>query len=94
MIKLSPDFKDSLSHRIVAILDFINRSLVISNLLFLLLFTLRFDVTLSLGFLSDNLRRRKVESKTIGDNDEAERKLFTEVEQVIGLLLRPISCGR
>lgn len=67
---------------------------MISNLLFLFLFTLRFDVTLSLGFLGDNLRRGEVESKTIGDNNEAERKLFTEVEQVVGLLLRPISCGR
>jgi hypothetical protein len=67
---------------------------MISILLFLFLFTLRFNVTLSLGFLGDNLMRGEVESKTIGDNNEAERKLFTEVEQVVGLLLRPISCGR
>lgn len=67
---------------------------MISNLLFLFLFNFRFDVTLSLGFLGDNLMRGEVESKTIGDNNEAERKLFTEVEQVVGLLLRPISCGR
>ena len=67
---------------------------MIINLLLLLLFALGFDVTLSLGSLGDSLRTGEIESKPIGDHYKAKGKLFTEVEQVVGLLLRPISCGR
>jgi ABC-type nickel/cobalt efflux system permease component RcnA len=66
---------------------------MIIGLMFLLFFMEGLSISLSRGgFLVDWLR--EIEAETIGNNDKAKRKLITEVEQVVGLLLRPIGGGR
>jgi hypothetical protein len=66
---------------------------MIINLLLLLFFVKGLSITLSRGgFRVDGLR--EIEAETIGDYDKAKRKLITEVKQVVGLLFRPIGCGR
>jgi hypothetical protein len=66
---------------------------MIIKLMLLLFFMEGLSISLSRGgFLVDWLR--EIEAETIGDNDKAKRKLITEVEQVVGLLFRPIGGGR
>jgi hypothetical protein len=66
---------------------------MIIKLMFLLFFVKGLSITLSRGGFN-YLRGREIEAETIGDNDKAKRKLITEVEQVVGLLFRPIGGGR
>ena len=93
MIKLTPNFKDRLRHRVVAVLDFINCSLMESHFLLRFLFCQGFCITLlDRGFIFWLLCGVEVETEAISNHNEAKRKLLAKIKKVVSLFFRPV-CG-